>query len=422
MHILIFPSEEFVPKNNHLLGIFQSDQAKILKKAGHEVGVISVNLKYSLPMLCKSFLFKLIGKKVNNDTDQYSMSELIGLTLRKLFAPSSFLTIEDYHGIPVYRGEGFYLLPPNQKFDYLWWRKVGIRVFNKYVKDKGLPDLMHVHIALNAGITAAAIKDKYNIPYWITERISFFARGLYHPNLLPKARDAYNRADKVFTVSRFLGEGLKRIYPDFKYEVFPNTVDPIVENTPLSPTKDQSFTFLSVSSLIPLKNNDLIILAFHNAFAAGDDVQLRIIGDGVEEEDLRQLIRDLNESDRITLLGRKSKKEIVDELDKSHCLCHFSDYETFGVAVLEAQFRGLPVVATKCGGPEEIISQGTGILVEKGDIAGMAATLASIRKNIKNFDSNQIREYAIQKFGSQAFLKRIESYCKETKNFTNTNT
>ena len=51
-------------------------------------------------------------------------------------------------------------------------------VFDHYLKIEGQPDLVHVHSMLNAGVLASQIKEKYQIPYVITEHSSWFARRL----------------------------------------------------------------------------------------------------------------------------------------------------------------------------------------------------------------------------------------------------
>ena len=62
MHILLIPSEQFVPDENKLEGIFQYHQASILKEAGYKVGALSVKLSFSIPMIVKGFLYNALSK------------------------------------------------------------------------------------------------------------------------------------------------------------------------------------------------------------------------------------------------------------------------------------------------------------------------------------------------------------------------
>lgn len=82
MHILIIPSEEYIPKHAPIAGIFQHDQAKILQQKGHQVGVLSFTFKYSF----SSLLNALLGKK-NKHTKKLSIGALLTTIFKKTFAP-----------------------------------------------------------------------------------------------------------------------------------------------------------------------------------------------------------------------------------------------------------------------------------------------------------------------------------------------
>jgi len=55
-----------------------------------------------------------------------------------------------------------------------------------------------------------------------------------------------------------------------------------------------------------------------------------------------------------------------------------SRYETFGVALVEAMATGLPAVATRCGGPEDIVTDQTGQLVPPDDPDALAEALQTM--------------------------------------------
>ncbi|MCK7532424.1 MAG: glycosyltransferase family 4 protein [Marinilabiliales bacterium] len=63
---------------------------------------------------------------------------------------------------------------------------------------------------------------------------------------------------------------------------------------------------------------------------------------------------------------------------------------------------GLPVIATRCGGPEEIITKETGLLVEKENPGELAKAIDFMSENIGSYDRNSIRKYAVEKYGQQA--------------------
>jgi len=104
MHILIIPSEEYVPEYAPMAGIFQHDQAKILQQKGHQVGVLSFTFKYSF----SSLLNALLGKN-NKHTKNLTSIALLTTLFKKTFIPfQSALHYEIKDQIQVLRCDGFW--------------------------------------------------------------------------------------------------------------------------------------------------------------------------------------------------------------------------------------------------------------------------------------------------------------------------
>lgn len=81
--------------------------------------------------------------------------------------------------------------------------------------------------------------------------------------------------------------------------------------------------------------------------------------------------------------------------------------ETFGVVVIEDMACGKPVVATRCGGPENILLSEHGILVPPGDPGALASTMAHIIGRLADYDPTAIRGYALTNFGSESFSDNL---------------
>ncbi len=96
-------------------------------------------------------------------------------------------------------------------------------------------------------------------------------------------------------------------------------------------------------------------------------------------EDLRSRIASLGLEANVHLTGYLTDQERADLLAAAHVLVHPAHFEPFGVALIEGMAAGLPVVATDCEGPREIVVDGeTGLIVPKREIPALAGAIASL--------------------------------------------
>lgn len=118
------------------------------------------------------------------------------------------------------------------------------------------------------------------------------------------------------------------------------------------------------------------------AFALQPIGELWMVGDGPLFEDARRLVQDLQLQARVCFLGVKTQPEVADLMRQVRVFVQHSliapdgDSEGNPVSVMEAQLSGLPVVATRHAGIPDVVLDGcTGLLVEEGDVQGMAAAM-----------------------------------------------
>ena len=133
-------------------------------------------------------------------------------------------------------------------------------------------------------------------------------------------------------------------------------------------------TIIGLGRLVPDK--DFVTLL--RAFARLDDraARLVILGEGAERPRLEAEMRALGIADRVEMPGFAS--DVAARLDAARCFVLSSRREAFGLVCVEALAHGLPVVATDCGGPAEILGAPShGILGPVGDVAALARGLAA---------------------------------------------
>lgn len=409
MHVLIIPSEEYVPEYAPMAGIFQHDQAKILQQKGHQVGVLSFTFKYSF----SSLLNALLGKK-NKHTKKLSIGALLTTIFKKTFAPfQSALHYEIKDQIHVLRCDGFWgskksNLPLSK---YEMWMKYGNSALRIYIEKYGKPDLIHAHNMIYAGLTFTAIGKKNNIPVVITEHSSQYIMGEVNNELKLKLSNTFNASNYFYAVSPELIKQLEQQFslPVNKIKWLPNVLDDFIESKPLSIDKNQreKVRFLNIANLITLKGQAELIKAFAKIFKDKDNVELIIAGEGELKEKLTHLIDTLDLNDKVKLIGLISREEVINQLDNCDVFVLPSHYETFGVVLIEALSRGVPVVSTYCGGPECIVNESNGILVTPKNVEDLAQAMLKMYHEYDNYNKEQLRESVINLYGKEAFYKRV---------------
>lgn len=312
------------------------------------------------------------------------------------------LTKYKYEGVRVYR----YSLPTGPIYSFIYkMTPFLIHKLYKCVKKTGDSiDLVHAHF-WRAGIAAMYLKSKYKIPYVITEHGSDILNHEMSDIEQNIAMNVYKSANAIVAVSSALAKKMKKIAPEIDINIIPNVV-PMYMYDDNHITHDV-FRFISVGNLVRSKRFDLTINAFIELKKKYDTVELYIVGGGPLERELKELSKNqLNRS--IFFLGKMNNKELARKYSEMDCLVLPSDFETFGVTYIEANARGLPVIATKCGGPEEIVIPGeNGELINVDDLLQLTEAMERIFNNNDKYDSYVISNVSKSKYGEKAIGKKI---------------
>lgn len=203
---------------------------------------------------------------------------------------------------------------------------------------------------------------------------------------------AYNAVDRwalrryplVLTVSRATALLLRRAgVPERRIRVLPNGVDtavwrprdPGAVRPPGLPADGR--LLVSAARLSPDKDFASLVTAFTAVASGVPDVHLLIAGDGPEREGLERLRAASPASARIHLLGHRDDLPAV--LGYADAFVLSSRAEGMPNSVLEAMASGLPVVATRVGGVEELVGDGAeALLVPPGDAVRLAEALSRV--------------------------------------------
>lgn len=348
-----------------LNGIFEFDQAKALAKKGIEVAFVVID-------------FRAFSYKRHLGFFKY---ESEGVHVFELSLP-----------LNVYR----------RAIPFL--KRLLLIPFRYMMKSFGKPDVVHAHFYSIAAI-AAILKKKYGIPFIITEHSSKLNKPAEQISNLDKrlASKAYQSCDQLICVSEALR---KNILQNFQHDsiVIPDMVDNQNFQYLNKAKKEPPFVFVSVGNLIPIKAFNLLIEAFSQV---KDNAELYIIGDGPEKENLNSQINTLNLDSKVKLLGRLNRNEINKIYQNSHVFVLPSQSETFGVSYIEAMYAGLPVIATRCGGPESFVNESNGLLVPINDTNELALAMRLMCLNYSNYDLQKISNQCIERFSPDIISEKI---------------
>ncbi len=289
MHILIVPTEEFLPARNPLAGIFQGHQIEAMRGTGTEkFGVLSIRLRYSVPMFLKNMLRRITFRPSDASLPVSGFAALGRELLRRWTRPQSTLVMDDWNGTPVLRIEGLYGTAPSPRHDPIWWQRTGMAAYKAYCEKFGRPDLIHAHNSLPAGLLAARIARRDGVPYILTEHSSSFELGQVPARWFPAIRKAIAGAQGFLPVSRALFGSLERALGPLTVHssVIGNVLPPAFARVERPARHEGPTRFLTVGSLLPVKNQKLLIDAFATLADSRPDARLVFVGDGVLRREL----------------------------------------------------------------------------------------------------------------------------------------
>ena len=159
----------------------------------------------------------------------------------------------------------------------------------------------------------------------------------------------------------------------------------------------------------PRKNTPLLLRAFARITPALPDVRLLLVGEG-DFDALRRLADQLGLGGRADFVSFCAATDLPELYRSASVYAIPSDQEGLGIAGLEAMASGLPVVSTRCGGPEAfVLPEKTGLLVERHDERQLADALHHLLTDhaARARMGRQARELVELEYAPAAFARQM---------------
>ena len=236
-----------------------------------------------------------------------------------------------------------------------------IELVTEFIKVNQI-DLIHAHYWLS-GLVAKEIKSKFGIPYIYTAH-SYGKFIDEDSKRIVSEYEILSNADLITSSSKFEynfliqnyetpEQKLRIIYPGVEVDLFKPKTNNIKDNT-----------LLVVGRIQPQKGQINTLKLFQKLHLLFPDLKLYFIGgpsgkDG--KEYLQTIEREIEQAglkDKVQFLNSASQEQLINEYNKAKIVVHASQYETFGLVVLESNSCGVPVVSINQGPLKETIING----------------------------------------------------------------
>jgi glycosyltransferase involved in cell wall biosynthesis len=292
---------------------------------------------------------------------------------------------------------------PNQSqlYRFFFWRfkkKMEQRVLDLLFK-KNQPSAVHLHVVYGFAEEAMYLQTKYQLPFlisehmgpfpfeWITEKEALIIRPI-------------QQAAQVAAVSKAQAAQITN---------FTGVVPTIIPNV----VNEHEFYFSPVSrhraAKVPLqlvftgvytkaKGGDYLLRVFPKFLKSYPDAVLHLVGGATSErmEELKNIVRESGVEKNVQFHGNLSAVQLNKLYQQCDLYVCSSEWESFGLSVLEALFTGLPALCTQCGGVSDFIHDENGMLIRNDQqsatlLNGLLQIVACLQQYNREQIAKQVR-------------------------------
>jgi L-malate glycosyltransferase len=278
---------------------------------------------------------------------------------------------------------------------------------------KGKPDLLHLNIVTPKILVLWFYKFIHKVPFVYSEhwdiplRVRFGLMKKWLPWRIGMKLSA-TFASKVIVCSKAMKENFEYYGLSNNVEIISNVIDIAETDFADEARRIGKKVLVHISSLESTQKNVYGLLdAIRQVAASRDDFELHILGKGKELAALKEYTMQQGLLEKVVFYhGFVSDEEKYNWIKRSIAHVIFSNFEGQSVVTVESLRYGRPVIATKCGGPEDFVSETNGILIAPRDVSALVAAINEMLDQYERFDPEAIRKSSEAQFSSKVVGKR----------------
>jgi len=265
---------------------------------------------------------------------------------------------------------------------------------------KGRPKFVHNHVVFPSGFVALLVAKLLNLRLIISEHWSGY---LIEDNRLQDLsvkiqrgiRYILSSAYKIGLVSNFMKDRLveSQFCTEEKVVITPNKI----EFNHFSPDKKElgeEVKVLTICNLNDFEKNISGMIEAINYLIQNEsiNIKLQIIGEGIDETKLKKLASEYGLlKTKIFFLGKIENHLLTNFYRNSDFYILNSNFETLNISTIEALMHGLPVVASKCGGPQDYLNEQNSVQVNTKDMNDLVRGIKEMLLKSNDFNREMIK-------------------------------
>ncbi|MFU8812749.1 MAG: glycosyltransferase family 4 protein [Balneolaceae bacterium] len=313
-----------------------------------------------------------------------------------------------------------YLSFPRKKLASITRKSLSGRLLASLEKQRA--DVVHLHWLYPAGLAIPALQ---HAGYKTVLTIHGGDWNSKSKKLMPMFHQSMLASHKIICVGKKLSEEICSYDPALEKKVV--HISHGIESDQFYPASDRKkeadqlgwettkINILCIANLYNEKGVDLLIDAFAMQ-KNRQELHLHIVSPSSDEptkEDVNNRIATHSLSDSVTFYGGMNQEKLSTFFRASDLLVSPSRKEGFGLVVAEAISSGTPVLATRSGGPEEIVNSDCGMLVDAGSSEKLAHGMATILDTLDHFDPAVMHRFIRTNFSITAKREKLMAVYRE---------